>query len=151
MPLNETQLVERYREIADERMRDLPVFNQRLDVEAVGFADFDEHRLGILITPWFMNLVLLPGNDEWSTLDSGDALNLTLPEGDYEFRLCRDEAIGTFLSAVLFRTVADFPDQDMAREIAEQVLERLRAPRDEPRADARKLSRRSLLTGMEAS
>ncbi|MDX1506751.1 MAG: [NiFe]-hydrogenase assembly chaperone HybE [Woeseiaceae bacterium] len=149
MPFAETQLVDRYREIANERMRGLPIFNNRLEVEAVGFVDFDGHRLGILVTPWFMNLVLLPGTDDWSTLAAGDAVNVTLPEGDYEFRVCCDDVLGVFLSAVLFRTVADFPGQQMAHEIAQLVLEQLLAPRDEAAAPARKLSRRSLLTGIE--
>ena len=34
--------------------------NPALAVEAVGFRPWGEHWLGILITPWFMNLVLMP-------------------------------------------------------------------------------------------
>ncbi len=41
-------------------MRGLDVVNPRLAVEAVGFAPWDGHWLGVLLTPWCMNLMLLP-------------------------------------------------------------------------------------------
>jgi Protein of unknown function (DUF3457). len=55
-----------FNEILDKRMRDLPVVNASLSVQAVGFNRFGEDWLGVLITPWFMNLMLLPGpNSHW--------------------------------------------------------------------------------------
>lgn len=41
-------------------MRDLPVFNPALDVAAIGFRALDDHAFGVIVTPWFMNLVRLP-------------------------------------------------------------------------------------------
>jgi hypothetical protein len=43
-----------------------PILNNRLEVETVGFVNWGEENgefaseVGILITPWFMNIVLLP-------------------------------------------------------------------------------------------
>ena len=34
--------------------------NPAVEVEAVGFAPWDAHWLGVMVTPWFMNLMLLP-------------------------------------------------------------------------------------------
>jgi len=61
MRIKVADLVTRYQAIYRERMRDLPIVNSRLAVEAVGFEQWEDKDLGILITPWFMNLVLFPG------------------------------------------------------------------------------------------
>ena len=150
-------LVARYEAIAAERMQGLPIVNPRLEVEAVGFFDFGEHRFGVLIAPWFMNMVLLPGSDEYAELQQGDKVTLSLPSGDYEFTACRDAgdaaAAGVYLSAVLFRTVTDFPNQSTARAVATEVLVRLfDAPSEIPAGHdgvpaPRRVSRRGLLSG----
>ena len=49
-------LAEHFRTIARERMRGLPIVNPNIDVETIGFRDLGEHRFGILIAPWFMNM-----------------------------------------------------------------------------------------------
>ena len=54
-------LATHFREIGDTQMRDLPFYNANLEVEAWGFSSFDDDSLmGVLITPWFMNLLVLP-------------------------------------------------------------------------------------------
>lgn len=154
-PIDPQILVANYRKIARERMQGLPFVNPRLEVEAVGMREFDEHLFGILITPWFMNMLLLPGSDEWSALEQGDKVTLGLPAGDYEFTLCRDEGIaGSYMSAVLFRTVADFPDQATARDVAFEIIERLfvspaeeSAGQDDGTSGGRQYSRRELFSG----
>lgn len=154
-PIDPQILVANYRTIGRDRMQGLPFVNPRLEVEAVGVREFDEHLFGILIAPWFMNMLLLPGSDEWSALDPGDKVTIALPAGDYEFTLCRDEGIdGHYLSAVLFRTVADFPDQATARDVAFEIIERLFvSPAEESSAQGdgpagkRRYSRRELLSG----
>ena len=52
------QLAAAYRDIGRRTMRDLPVYNATLDVCAVGFRPHDGGVLGVLVTPWFMNLVV---------------------------------------------------------------------------------------------
>ena len=58
------QLEQTFAQIGSTRMQGVPVLNTLLHVQAVGFevlAEGDAHRLeGILITPWFMNLLRLP-------------------------------------------------------------------------------------------
>jgi hypothetical protein len=51
----------RFAQIAQTRMQGVPMLNERLHVQALGFApQGDEGWVGVLITPWFMNLVWLP-------------------------------------------------------------------------------------------
>ena len=41
-------------------MRDLPIYNDKAAIEAIGFRPFGEAELlGVVLTPWFMNLIIL--------------------------------------------------------------------------------------------
>ena len=136
-------LVRHFEVLYREHMRELPIVNRRLQVEAVGFRKFQGHRLGVLITPWFMNLVLLPGTAKWREVQQGDTATLEFLSGPVEFTVSHDEEIGNYLTAVLFRHVAELPDQPAARRVAERLLaERFQSPRNK-----HKISRRELLTG----
>lgn len=120
------RLVAGYRRIERERMHGLPICNDKLQVEAVGFRPHSRCLCGVLVTPWFMNLVLLPAEGErWCASTFGDKVIWQFNAGDYEFTPAELEGIGTHLSAPLFSTVQDFPDQDTARRVAEEVLVQL--------------------------
>jgi [NiFe] hydrogenase assembly HybE family chaperone len=146
-PISSNKLVERYRFIHENRMRGLPLINTALHVEAVGFCVFDEHEIGVLITPWFMNLVLLLGSDIGSRLKQGSKSTLRFPSGPVEFTTAQDEVLGPHLTAVLFSSVAEFSDQYTAKVVALEVMRELfRTVRNE-----RAISRRSLFTNIGAS
>ena len=149
MRIKVAELVARYQAIYQERMRDLPIVNPRLAVEAVGFEQWEDQDLGVLITPWFMNLVLLPDSARLTDLPQGDRVECRFPSGPCELTVYHDEDLGSYLAAVLFRTVADFPDQDVARAVAEEALAQLLAEPAEK--DTEKVSRRGLFTGLKAS
>jgi len=146
-PISSNCLVDRYRDIYGERMQGLPIVNAELEVEAVGFCAFDEHQIGVLITPWFMNLVLLLGSDIGSRLKQGGKSTLRFPFGPVEFTTAQDEVLGPYLTAVLFSSVAEVPDQATAKAIAQQVMQELfNSTRNE-----HAISRRSLFTNVGAS
>lgn len=140
-------LVSRFESIYVDKMQDLPIVNPKLQVEAVGFEDFSGHQLGIVITQWFMNLVLLPSNEKWKDVAQGDTASIEFPSGPIEFTVNQDEQLDSYLTAILFRSVLDMPDQQTARAVALQIMQDLfvKAP------DGRGLSRRDLLTGRGAS
>ena len=146
MPISVGQLVERFETIYRERMQDLPIVNQNLRVEAVSFDQWEDQNLGVLVTPWFINLVLLPTSDEFVEMPQGQLIQCTFPSGPCELTVCQDEVLGTYLAAVLFRTVADFPDQDAARAIA---VEALAGILEQPSAAT--LDRRAFFTGFGRS
>jgi len=118
------KLVADYQRIAEERMRGLPLYNDNLSVEAVAFREWEGRQLGILITPWFMNLILLPADGEQGS-DHGTKTAWELPSGHYDFDTCVSDEAGPHQSAALFSTVGDFPDQGTAREVACEVMVRL--------------------------
>lgn len=149
-------LAEAYRGIGEQKMKDLPIFNARLRVEAVGFRDWQGRTVGVVISPWFMNLVLLAGpDDDVEAFTQGASSDWDFPAGNYEFHGAELAGI-PHLTAALFSTVSDFPDQQTARSVAEAVLDRL-FDEDTTRAPERsrkgvgdvlfedRLSRRSLL------
>ena len=140
-------LVRHFADIEQRHMRGLPIVNPKLFVEAVGARQFNEHRICILISPWFMNLVLLPGNDDWASLEQGQVCELRLPTETLQFTVCHDHALGTYLAAVMFRSVSDFPDQCTARGVAAEILRRLFSPAS---ANTAVISRRALFTGSGA-
>ena len=64
-----------YRAVQATRMAGLPFLNDRLDVEAVGFAAWKGHWLGVMLTPWFMNLVIAPRDPaQWRPLAAGEPI-----------------------------------------------------------------------------
>jgi [NiFe] hydrogenase assembly HybE family chaperone len=142
-------LVARYEAIYEDRMQDLPIVNSKLSVEAVGFEQWEDQDLGVLITPWFMNLVLLPDSQRLVDLPQGEQIECRFPSGPCELTVYHDEELGSYLAAVLFRTVADFPDQDIARAVAEEALANLLT--EPPEKEGEKVSRRGLITGLRAS
>jgi [NiFe] hydrogenase assembly HybE family chaperone len=141
------KMVQQFETIHVEHMQDLPVVNKALQVEAVGFRDYHGDQLGVLITPWFMNLILLPGVDNWSNSAQGDTASIDFPSGRIEFAISHDNVLGTYLSAVAFHGVVELADQATACKLALDVLNDLMQP---PRNE-RTISRRDLLTGLRAS
>ncbi len=118
-----------FRDIAATRMADVPILNRKLEVEAVGFRAWRGDTIGVLITPWFMNLICLPSAAvDWAVGASGTRQVLELPSGNYEFLTASEESIGPYLSSSLFSPMFDFPDQANAREVALAVLEELFDP-----------------------
>ena len=148
MRIEVADLVTRYQAIYAQRMQDLPFVYHRLAVEAVGFAPWEDGELGVLITPWFMNLVLLPDDGAHAGRPQGDRVTCRFPSGPCDLTVYQDEELGTYLAAALFSTVADFPDQAVARAVAEETLVHLFA--DAPAKEAGRESRRGLLTGLRA-
>jgi len=125
-----------YGRIAEQSMRDLPLYNERLRVEAVGFCLWDTHIIGVLITPWCMNLILMPGaDDDWSHMNRDAVSEWELPAGTIEFNPCLFDDVSLHLSATLFSTVQDFPDHATARAIGKEIIRNLLDPSELP-ADA---------------
>lgn len=115
-----------FRRIEVGTMADVPILNPALKVEAVGFARWQDHWLGIVITPWFMNLALVPGKaDTWQSVAPGQRLFRTFPSGDFAFLGSNEPEIGEFQSCSLFSPMGQFSDQAGTREVAHAALEAL--------------------------
>jgi [NiFe] hydrogenase assembly HybE family chaperone len=114
---NPAALVEAaFRRIRRERMADMPMLNPALSVEAVDFALHDGHWLGVLVTPWNLSLMRLPGGVEgWLGAPEGQRLMLRYPAGEFAFLGGSEPEIGEYLACSLFATMEAFPDHETAR------------------------------------
>jgi len=109
-----------------QRMTGLGFVNPALSVEAVGFAPWNGHWLGVLITPWFMSLTLAPRDRAvWLPLAQGEKRGYAFPAGEYEFIGASDDAAGEFQQCSLFSPLLEFEDHATARLVAELAREAL--------------------------
>ena len=125
------------------RMRGIPVINAELSVQAVGFSRFNEDWLGVLLTPWFMNLLLLPGPDStWRELSPGTKFESRFPYGVFEFTLADEAQLGPYAMCSLFSPMFQFENQAAALATAQAALQGLLT------GNARRgVSRRDILRG----
>lgn len=129
--------------ILDARMQGLPVINPALSVQAIGFGHFNGDWVGILITPWFMNLLLLPGNGcTWHDVTPGNKIERRFPYGAFEFTVGTEGQVGQYALCSLFSPMFQFTSQADAVTAAQAALQGLLAV-----APPRGISRRDLLRG----
>lgn len=148
-------LIELFQRV-DAGMRDLPVYNEKLSVEAIGFRLFgDDALLGVVLTPWFMNLTMLPiERVPMNMAEIGRTISVELPAGKRVFVVGGDETNGLYKGHSLHSPVLNFTLPGQAQAEARRLLALLMTPSElaaEPAArngfGARGLDRRALLFG----
>lgn len=118
----------RFREIAATRMAGVPVQNERLAVQAVGFQALPAGgALGVLVTPWFMNLVRLPAEGEPAPAPGASRTHAVGPER-FDFIGAHEAGFGSFEACSLFSPMFEFADHAAAVATAAEVLALLRRP-----------------------
>jgi [NiFe] hydrogenase assembly HybE family chaperone len=138
-------LIERvFADIGATRMQGLPFVNGALRVEAVGFRRWQNRWLGVLVTPWSMNLMILADDpSHWRPVRAGQSVSYALPAGVFDFVAAHDATLGDYQSCSLFSPMFEFADQDGARATAQAALAALfdpgaragaEGPRDTPAA-----------------
>lgn len=126
-------LVAAFVRISATRMAGLGLSHPLLRVEAVGFRDWEQHQIGVLVTPWAMNLVVLAA-------DGADAAPLKLgpdrrqawrfPSGEYDLMGGEEPECGAFQCCSLFSPMHEFADQAAAVATAAEIMRALFAPGD---------------------
>lgn len=76
------KLEQRFEHIYQTRMKDLPMVNTQLQVKALGFKSWNSGIIGVLITPWFINLVWLPNENKTASADSGNSCRSNICSSD---------------------------------------------------------------------
>ncbi|MBK7675609.1 MAG: [NiFe]-hydrogenase assembly chaperone HybE [Candidatus Accumulibacter sp.] len=147
-----------YLQIWATSMRELPFVNAALSVEAVGFRRWRSASIcpsgtdtpaptgegeaasrsepsgdwvGAVITPWFINLFLLPGGGNlWSDQRPGQRCHILFPVGPLEFIADHDPAaiIPSYQYCPLFAPPSQFASQAAARAAASAALEAMLVP-----------------------
>jgi len=112
-----------YNDIQADRMDGIPILNGELKVQAVGFREWHEYVIGVLVTPWFMNLMLLPtAETDWSDLNVGNKRSYAFEAGSFEFIMGWEEELGKYMSCSMFSPMFDFANQDAAVQTAEAIV-----------------------------
>ena len=142
-----------FQAVFTERMSDLPFLNPRLQVEVIGMQRLAGDWLGALVTPWSIQLILLPGGgDLWVDLAAGCRHTVALPIGPLWFLADAGEAgLQAYQYCPLTTSVESFADTDAARRFAAEALatalaaDPRPAPPVTPTPAAVNLARRGLL------
>ena len=153
-------LVTLYQGIATTRMQGIPLLNNVLRVQAVGFEcvaqpedekDGDTFALGVLITPWFMNLVWLPLQRLDQPHQVGIKMQRHVGSACFEFIAAHEDAYGNYAACSLFSPVFEFENQAAAVDTAQAVLAALRQAALAAPAAPEAPARRAFLFGRGAT
>ena len=113
------RLEQAFRTVHAERMQGLAFVNPALRVEAVAFEPWRGYWLGVMLTPWSMNLMLMPRDPvAWRPLAVGEKRRYMFPAGEFDFISALAEGIGEYLICSLFSPVLEFVDHASAHETA---------------------------------
>ncbi|MGB5830788.1 MAG: [NiFe]-hydrogenase assembly chaperone HybE [Thiohalocapsa sp.] len=155
------ELRDAFARIHRERMAGLPILNPSLTVSVVGVRKWRDDWIAMLITPWSMNLIVLPGPESAFVPGAvGSKQVVEFPAGSFELIASAEEGVGAFAACSMFSPMHEFADQAVADATAEQIVTALFNPADgtaarfhseqaapevEPKRPA--ISRRDLLRG----
>jgi [NiFe] hydrogenase assembly HybE family chaperone len=142
------RLAQAYGRVDRERMADLPFRHPSLAVEVVGLRFYEDALVGVLITPWCLNLVRLPA-DGAPCGAVGIATERRFPAGRFDFLGAEEAEVGAFEQCSLLSPVLELADQPAAREAAEAALAELFQPEGgtAPAGGPAPMSRRAFLRG----
>ena len=111
-----------FRRIHTERMVGLPLLNPALDVAAVGFARHENDWRGVLVTPWCIDLLLLPATAGWAVPGPHERVFRKYASGDFAFLPNQEEGLGDYLICALIHDMKQFPDPETAQLTAQACL-----------------------------
>jgi [NiFe] hydrogenase assembly HybE family chaperone len=108
-----------FRAVHADKMQGLAFVNPAVGVEAIGFAPWKHYWLGVMLTPWSMNLLLAPRESgAWRSLPVGEKRRYTFPAGSFDFISAHAGTIGDYLICSLFSPLLEFADHETARQTA---------------------------------
>lgn len=98
--------------------------NPALAVEAIGFIRYQGDWLGVVITPWFLRLVLTPGGGSlWGDIPLGQTRYLNLPAETIQFVADEVPQLGPFQYSTLLEPTSLIVDMAAARQMALRVMQ----------------------------
>ena len=140
-----SQLDSLFNNILANEMAGLPLLNPKINVEVLGFQEFEGRTIGIVISPWLMSLIMLPSSqlaDDWSMFEIGQQHVHTFPSGDYKFLVNEFEGIGICQVHAIHSPMSNFFTHDQAKITALIFMKKLMTVVDEDdRLDERRLER----------
>jgi [NiFe] hydrogenase assembly HybE family chaperone len=143
-PAEELALERVFEEVRTTRMAGVSILNERLRVEAVGFREWRGARVGALVTPWSVSLMIVAGPGRpLAALRTGATECWSFPSGDYEFLGHAEPSIGDYRQCSLISPALEFASHADAVAAARAALDALFTP-----PEPRRVSRRGLVLGV---
>lgn len=140
-----TQIVRAYAQAA-KSVHGLPICNAALHVDTTPFVQLAAGVVGVVVTPWFMGLVLVPAPTQGCAAP-GSQVFRALPAGDVQFTGAKLHGVGGCETCSLFSPMERFADHAAAMHTARECLALvLQAPTGNH--DAAATTRRGMLQGM---
>ncbi|MFO1407903.1 MAG: [NiFe]-hydrogenase assembly chaperone HybE [Steroidobacteraceae bacterium] len=125
-------------------MKGMPIYNPTVAVEPVGFREHEGRHVGVVVTPWFMNLTVIPSEHEAAAWQAGGTVRLVFPSGLYDLLVGYVPDFGLVGTCPLFSAMTEFTDHEAAQVAALAAAEGLFEPEE---AGSAPVSRRQLLGG----
>lgn len=121
---------------AAQSASDAGMSNPALRVEAIGFVRYRGDWLGVLVTPWRLDLLLIAGGGElWGDIPTGQRRYLDLYGATLPFIAADEPRLGPYQYSPLVDQVGRIPDMAAAREIARDALHAYLPPLAPPPAE----------------
>lgn len=140
-----------FRQIARDSMVGLPFYRAQLPVQACGFQLFEGQWFGALLTPWMLQLMLLPGpGQRWRHRRADERVALALPQGAMLFRPGEIAPDLHYLSCSLMSPMEEALSAEQALALAQSSV-RLALSLPIRRHDGVDIGRRALFGGKPAA
>ena len=126
---NPAQILEAlYQKVYENEFKGLPICNDDIQVQAIGFQIWEGQWLGILVTPWFTNLLILRQQGQhWPELKLGKQhqQEITFPAGTIKFTPRFEPELGTYLCCSLVSPMTEVTSHSQALQDAQNALRQL--------------------------
>lgn len=127
-----SRLEKGFERIRNTRMLGMPMVHPLIGVKAVGFRRWKYFWLGIMVTPWSINVILTKGDPlYWKSVPEGKKLHYRFPAGLFDFISVHDNILGEFQMCSLISPLTEIKDHEAAVAIAEASLDELMKPEQE--------------------
>ncbi len=108
---------------ASQNMLDLPFYRADIPCFTPNFVLFEGQWIGTVLTPWMLNIVILPGpNQQWEVKTEGDKLAIQLPYKAMTFIVSSLESIPQYLSCSLLSPLDPNLTAEQAVQLAKDCL-----------------------------
>ena len=91
-----------FERVSKQSMHDLSFLHPTMGIYASEFALFENQWVGVVITPWMLSAMILPGpNQYWPHRAIGEKLGLILPYGEMTYTVGELEGLTQYLACSL--------------------------------------------------
>ncbi|MCU7814513.1 MAG: [NiFe]-hydrogenase assembly chaperone HybE [Candidatus Thiodiazotropha sp. (ex Lucinoma kastoroae)] len=130
------QIEASFTHIHEQQMQGIPLLNPLLVVQTIGFQHYQGRCVGIIITPWMMNLIMFPAeNENWDELELGHKQPHRFPANQFKFMVNEVDGIGKCQTYSLHSPMHEFAHQDHAVAAAMSFMQTLMVAVEHPDED----------------